>query len=143
MRAPASWDETWIGVAKTISRRSKDPNTQVGAVLVSADNRRHSVGYNGFPIGIKDTSKRWQRPTKYKYILHAEVNAILNSKTDLAGWTLYVSIPPCGNCALMIIQAGIKRVVYAGPPSAQSELEYDFAVALLKEAKVKLERFNE
>jgi dCMP deaminase len=141
MRKPSSWSETWMSMVRGIAKRSKDPSTQVGAVLVSPDNRKVHTGYNGFPIGIKDTKARWKRPTKYSFVLHSEVNSILNSKTDLTGWTLYVSIPPCSSCALIIIQAGIKKVVYENLPSKESQLDYKFAVSLLKEAKVELVKF--
>lgn len=141
MRTPASWDETWLSVAIVVSKRSKDPRMQVGAVLVSPDNSSVSVGYNGFPRGIQDTAERWERPIKYKYCIHAELNAMLNCPVRPAGWTLYLTIPPCSDCALKIVQAGIKKVIYRWDPNPDSQLDYDFSKQILDEANVQLEQF--
>ena len=112
-----SWDEYFMGIAVLSSMRSKDPNTQVGACIVNEHRKIVGVGYNGFPIGCDDDNLPWDREgswcdTKYPYVCHAELNAILNSNTDLHGSTLYVALFPCNECAKAIIQAGIKRVVY-------------------------------
>ncbi len=114
-----SWDEYFMGVAILSSRRSKDPNTQVGACIVSSDNKIVGVGYNGFPIGCSDDELPWEREgswkeTKYPYVCHAELNAILNATNpaSLKGSTLYVALFPCNECAKAVIQAGIKKVVY-------------------------------
>ncbi len=105
-----------MGVSLLAGKRSKDPNTQVGACIVSADNIIISTGYNGFPAGCSDDEYSWEREgndTKYPYVVHAELNAILNSNgRSLAGATLYVSLFPCNECAKAIIQSGIKEVVY-------------------------------
>lgn len=137
-----SWDQTWVSMVKIISRRSKDPRTQVGAIAVSPDNRQATTGYNGFPIAIEDTIKRWESPTKYDFVVHAEENAILNSPVRLDGWTLYVTIPPCKRCAPKIVQAGIRRVVYIREPSSESLLDYKFSERMFEEAGVEFERFN-
>ncbi len=113
-----SWDEYFMGVAVLSSMRSKDPNTQVGACIVSPDKKIIGVGYNGFPIGCSDDELPWERDgewieTKYPYVCHAELNAILNSSiASLKGATLYVALFPCNECAKAIIQVGIKKVVY-------------------------------
>ena len=113
-----SWEEYFMGVAKLSAQRSKDPNTQVGACIVNDDNKIISCGYNGAPRGFSDDIMPWDREgdfltTKYAYVAHAELNAILNSNTDLRGTTIYVELFPCNECAKAIIQAGIKKVVYA------------------------------
>lgn len=112
MRSVPSWNSYFIEIAKTVANRSKDPNTQVGAVIVDNKNRIVSTGYNGFPSNMLETSSLWEKPIKYKYVLHAEANAICYSNKELNGYTLYVSIFPCIECAKLIIAAGIKKVVY-------------------------------
>lgn len=113
-----SWDEYFMGVAHLSGMRSKDPNTQVGACIVSEDNKILSMGYNGFPCGCSDDVFPWDREgeeldTKYPYVTHSELNAILNYRGgSLEGTKLYVSLFPCNECAKAIIQAGIKTVVY-------------------------------
>jgi len=115
-----SWDEYFMAIAKLSSKRSKDPNTQVGACIVSDDNRILSIGYNGAPNGYNDDDFPWDREgnpleTKYLYVVHAERNAILNyrgSRKDLENAKIYVDLFPCNECAKEIIQAGIKEVIY-------------------------------
>ena len=114
-----SWDEYFMGVAVLASMRSKDPNTQVGACIVSQDNKILSMGYNGFPIGCSDDEFPWSREaegldSKYLYTTHSELNAILNYRGgSLEGATIYVTLFPCNECAKAIIQSGIKKLVYA------------------------------
>jgi dCMP deaminase len=114
-----SWDEYFMGVAFLSGLRSKDPNTQVGACIVSEDNKILSMGYNGFPKGCSDDDFPWNRDgddplaNKYFYSTHSELNAILNYRGgSLEGSKLYVSLFPCNECAKAIIQAGIKTVIY-------------------------------
>ena len=112
-----SWDEYFMGIALLSSQRSKDNNTQVGACIINADNRIVSVGYNGMPSGCCDDEMPWEREgafldTKYPFVCHAELNAILNSTVSLKGCTLFVTLFPCNECAKAIIQSGIRRVVY-------------------------------
>lgn len=113
-----SWDEYFMGIAILSGERSKDPNTQVGACIVGADNRILSVGYNGFPNGCSDELFPWAREgneleTKYPFVAHSELNAILNYRGgSLEGSKLYVSLFPCNECAKAIIQAGIRTVIY-------------------------------
>ena len=113
-----SWDDYFMGVALLAAQRSKDPNTQVGACIVDDSNRILSTGYNGFPLGCSDDTFPWQRDgeateTKYPYVVHAELNAILNARgKNLTGSKIYVALFPCNECAKAIIQSGIKEVVY-------------------------------
>lgn len=114
-----SWDEYFMGVAVLSGMRSKDPNTQVGACIVSKDNKILSMGYNGFPTGCSDDDFPWCRDgdpldNKYFYTTHSELNAILNYRGgSLEGTKLYVSLFPCNECAKAIIQAGIKTIIYS------------------------------
>lgn len=113
-----SWDEYFMGVAALSGMRSKDPHTQVGACIVSGDNKILSMGYNGLPIGCSDDEFPWVREgdelnTKYLYTVHSELNAILNYRGgSLEGAKIYVTLFPCNECAKAIIQAGIKTVIY-------------------------------
>ena len=114
-----SWDEYFMGVAKLAALRSKDPNSQVGSCIVSQDNKILSIGYNGFPRGCSDDEFPWARvgealDTKYVYVTHSELNAILNYRGGiLEGSKLYVSLFPCNECSKAIIQSGIREVIYA------------------------------
>ena len=113
-----SWDEYFMGVALLAAQRSKDPSTQVGACIVDDSKRILSTGYNGFPHGCSDDDFPWNRDdskgeTKYQFVVHAELNAILNaSGKNLNGSTVYVALFPCNECAKAIIQSGITEVVY-------------------------------
>ena len=111
-----SWDEYFMGVAMLAAQRSKDPSTQVGACIVSQDNIIISTGYNGMPKGCSDDDFPWNRDgedTKYPYVVHAELNAILNaSGRDLRGSKLYVALFPCNECAKAVIQSGVKEIFY-------------------------------
>lgn len=123
-----SWDDYFMGVALLAAKRSKDPNTQVGACIVSPDKIIVGTGYNGFPIGCSDDAFPWEREgdfdaTKYAYVCHAELNAILNSGgRDLKGCTIYVGLFPCNECAKAIIQAGIRKVIYLSDKYHDSDL---------------------
>lgn len=111
-----NWDEYFMGVALLAAKRSKDPSTQVGACIVSPDNVIISTGYNGFPYGCSDDEFPWNRDgddNKYPYVVHAELNAILNAGgRNLKGAKVYVDLFPCNECAKAIIQSGIREVVY-------------------------------
>ena len=114
-----SWDEYFMGIAVLSAQRSKDNSTQVGACIVNDEHKIISVGYNGMPTGCNDDDMPWERSaeneldTKYPFVCHAELNAILNSNIgNLSGCTVYVTLFPCNECAKAIIQSGIKRVVY-------------------------------
>ena len=113
-----SWDEYFMGLAKLSALRSKDPVMQVGTCIVDAENKIVSLGYNGFPVGISDDDFPWGKAgklyeTKHGFVCHAEANAIINSKTtNFDGCTIYVTLFPCNECAKIIIQCGIKKIVY-------------------------------
>ena len=113
-----NWDEYFMGVALLAAERSKDPSTQVGACIVDDTNRILSTGYNGFPKGCSDDEFPWNRnseegETKYPFVVHAELNAILNNRgKSLANSKIYVALFPCHECAKAIIQAGITEVIY-------------------------------
>lgn len=115
-----SWDEYFMSIAVLSSMRSKDGNTKVGACIVSKEHKVLSLGYNGMPIGVSDEEIPWAGSdkhlpfleTKYPYVCHAELNAILNSNHDLKGSTVYVTLFPCNECTKAIIQSGIRKIVY-------------------------------
>ena len=122
-----SWDAYFMGIALLSAQRSKDPGTQVGACIVGADNKILSVGYNGMPIGCADELMPWARDgapkdTKYLYVCHAELNAILNySGSHIRGATVYTTLFPCNECAKALIQAGVRRVVYLDDKYSDSD----------------------
>ena len=123
-----SWDQYFMGIAMLSAHRSKDPNTQVGASIVGEDNRILSVGYNGMPEGCDDDDMPWGRDgaalnSKYMFVCHAELNAILNYRGtgSMKGARVYVTLFPCNECAKAIIQSGIKEIVYISDKSADSE----------------------
>lgn len=112
-----SWDDYFMGLAHLSAKRSKDPSTQVGAAIVNNEHRVVSIGYNGMPFGCDDNLFPWERvgdfgDTKYPYVVHAELNAILNSAHSCKDCTIYVSLFPCNECAKAIIQSGITKIVY-------------------------------
>ena len=121
-----SWDEYFMGIAILSANRSKDPSTQVGACIVNSEKRIMSVGYNGFPAGCSDDEFPWTRDgeeydTKYPYVCHAELNAILNCRgQNLSGCKIYVALFPCNECAKAIIQSGINEVIYLSDKYAQT-----------------------
>lgn len=122
-----SWDEYFMGIAQLSALRSKDPSTQVGACIVSDNNKIMSVGYNGMPCGCSDDEFPWDRQggnldTKYFFVCHAELNAILNYRGgSLEGSRLYATLFPCNECAKAIIQSGIKEIIYACDKYADSD----------------------
>lgn len=143
-----SWDEYFMGVALLSAMRSKDPSTQVGACIVNADNRIVSVGYNGFPRGCSDEDFPWERSadnqndTKYPFVCHAELNAILNSNgIGVKGARIYVALFPCNVCAKAIIQAGITEVIYISDKYAETDAN-KASRRMLESAGVKLTRFS-
>ena len=113
-----SWDEYFMAVAMLSGMRSKDPNTQVGACVANSQNKIVGVGYNGFPWGCSDDELPWARTgdlldTKYPYVCHAELNAIMNKNSaDVKGCKMFVALFPCNECAKLIIQSGLAEVVY-------------------------------
>lgn len=140
-----SWDEYFMGIAMLSAMRSKDPNSQVGACIVRG-NKILSLGYNGMPIGCDDDIMPWGREgndldTKYMYVCHSELNAILNAGKDLHGSTIYVTLFPCNECAKAIIQSGIKRIVYLDDKYKDSNNNIA-ARFLLKTAGVGMKKYN-
>ncbi len=137
-----------MGVALLSAMRSKDPNTQVGACIVNDDNRIVSVGYNGFPRGCSDEDFPWERSadnqndTKYPFVCHAELNAILNSNgIGVKGSRIYVALFPCNECAKAIIQAGIKEIVYISDKYRDTDANLA-SKRMLAAAGVKLTEFK-
>ena len=141
-----SWDDYFMGVAQLSAMRSKDPVTQVGACIVNQKNRIVGIGYNGFPIGLDDDVYPWTKEgdfinTKYPYVVHAEPNAILNSTVTLDGATLYVTLFPCHECAKLIIQSGIKEIVY-NENKYQEKESVQASMRMLKDAGVSLRQIT-
>ena len=136
------WDQRFLELAKLVSSWSKDPSTKVGAVI--ADDRKIiSVGYNGFPEGVLDTHERYHdRELKYKYMVHAERNALLFANTSVKGMTLYTyPFMPCSECAGMVIQAGIKRVVTLINTNERWQESFKITTNMFDEAGVKLVQY--
>ncbi|WP_308567652.1 dCMP deaminase family protein [uncultured Eubacterium sp.] len=143
-----SWDEYFMGISLLSSMRSKDPSTQVGACIVSDDNKIMSVGYNGFPRGCSDDEFPWERSaenaneTKYPFVCHAELNAILNAGGhNLSGSRIFVALFPCNECAKAIIQSGIKEVVYISDKYSDTD-GTRASKRMLNSAGVKLTKFK-
>ena len=145
------WDEYFMGVAILSAKRSKDPGTQVGACIVTPDKRIVGVGYNGLPAGCSDDEFPWDREgdflnSKYAYVCHAELNAILNSTKNLKGCTIYVDLFPCNECAKSIIQSGISEIVYLSDKYDNTDSNIA-SKKLLNAANIKLRqldpKFNE
>lgn len=128
-KSDITWNQMWLQMAFVVAQRSKDPNTKVGAVVVSSDNRRCTVGYNGFPAGLFDHKRTWnnrdtegKEACKYDLVIHAEMNAILNAPFNLTDFTLYCTHFPCMHCAKHIVQAGIRKIV---TPTNRAETKMD------------------
>ena len=140
-----SWDEYFMGIAMLAAKRSKDPSTQVGACIVSPENIIISTGYNGMPKGCSDDEFPWDREgpeTKYPYVVHAELNAILNANgRDLRDSRVYVALFPCNECAKAIIQSGVREVIYLSDKYADT-LATLASKRMLDAAGVKYTRFR-
>lgn len=147
MKSKLSWDEYFIALAKVSALRSKDPNTQVGAVIVNDKNRVIALGYNGMPNG-NDTDFPWQREadqakdTKYPYVIHAEMNAILNATTPIEGASLYITHFPCSACAKLIAQTGIKKIIYTNDLYKDTE-DGKISKQILKVSKIEIQQIND
>lgn len=141
-----TWDEYFMGVAKLSSKRSKDPNTQVGACIVNDDKRIIGIGYNGFPYGISDDDFPWGKDgarseTKYPYVVHAEANALLNSTVSLKDSIIYVTLFPCAECMKLIIQSRIKEIVYCEIKNIDSE-DTKASLKMAKYSKINIRKMN-
>lgn len=140
-----SWDEYFMGVALLSAKRSKDPSTQVGACIVSDKNKIVGAGYNGLPMGCDDDEFPWEKTgefldTKYPYICHAELNAILNNiGMDLKGCKIYTALFPCNECSKAIIQSGITEVIYLSDKYAGTDI-FKASKFMLDKAAVKYRR---
>ena len=140
----SSWDKRFLDLAELVSSWSKDPSTKVGAVIVDDKNIIVSVGFNGFPKGIEDDDRLYNRDSKYQIIIHAENNALMFAKRPLDNCTLYTyPFMPCPRCAGMIIQSGIKRVVSYKNTIDRHRWELDFSISreLFCEANIQLEEW--
>ncbi|MGL6009291.1 MAG: deoxycytidylate deaminase [Culicoidibacterales bacterium] len=142
-----NWDQYFMGIALLSAQRSKDPSTQVGACIVNQKQRIVGIGYNGFPYGCHDDEFPWEREgdvleTKYPYVVHAELNAILNSSENLSGACLYVSLFPCNECAKAIIQSGIQELVYMSD-KYDGTVENQASKRMFAAAKVKLRQMEQ
>lgn len=143
-----SWDEYFISVAYLSAMRSKDPSTQVGACIVNKDKKIVGIGYNGMPIGCSDDELPWGKTssdvleTKYPYVCHAELNAIMNKNcSDLKDCILYVTLFPCNECAKLIIQSGIKSVFYVSAKDSEKS-SFKASQRMLTMAGVTLEKYQ-
>jgi dCMP deaminase len=137
------WDKYFFDLCERNAQMSKDPSTQVGAVIVRPDRTIAAMGWNGFPRGVSDQAGRYSdKPTKYKMVVHAECNAILSAKEQLHGYVLYVSpLHPCADCAGIIIQSGIKEVAYRTQPRADWAEHFAIAATMFQEAGVYVREF--
>ncbi|KAK7096812.1 hypothetical protein V1264_003871 [Littorina saxatilis] len=143
-----TWDEYFMATAFLSAQRSKDPRTQVGACIVSEDNKIVGIGYNGMPIGCSDDVMPWGRDshdvleTKQLYVCHAELNAVLNKNAaDVKNCRIYVALFPCNECAKVVIQSGIREVIYYSDKYAAKD-EFKASRRLLNIAGIKLRQFQ-
>ena len=138
------WDKRFLELAKLVGSWSKDPSTQVGAVIVDDDKRIVSIGFNGFPKGVKDSQKRLvDRDEKYAIIVHAEANALMFANRSVEGCTLYTwPFQPCSRCAGLIIQSGIKRVVSVIHNDDRWKKNFEISQKLFTESGIILELLN-
>lgn len=146
MKTIIDWETYFISLAHLSALRSKDPSTQVGAVIVDNLNKIVSIGYNGLPRGCEDNQFPWGREgeflkTKYPFVVHAELNAILNATRSVIGCTIYVSLFPCNECAKAIIQSGIKKVVYSCDKYAETD-QIKASKMMFKAAGVELHQLD-
>jgi len=141
-----SWDQFFLGVAFICSKKSKDPNTKVGCCIIDTQKRIVATGYNGFPKNINDDELSWNNKgdwhkTKYPYVIHAETNAILFAKQNLKNFILYTTLFPCSNCAKLIIQSEIKKIVFLSDKYDKTE-DNIAAKILFDKAKIKYQQKN-
>ena len=140
------WKNIFMLMPELIAKRSKDPNTQTGACIVNEENVVVGLGYNGFPRGCHDDKFPWSREgetleSKYTYVVHAEANAILNANSSVRNCTLYVTLFPCNECAKLIIQSGIKKVVYSSDKYAELDI-FKASKKMLKESGVQFKQYT-
>ena len=135
MRSVIGWDRYFMNIAQAVSLRSKDPNTQVGAVIIDSNKHIIACGFNGFSPGVEENKVRWSKKLKEEYVCHAEINALLRTNSSVIGATLYTTLYPCPACTKYIITAGIKKIIY-------EEYRYgnDMSKKLFLESGVKCEK---
>ena len=134
-----NWQGYFLMLARGVSLKSKDPSTQVGAIAVGEDREILETGYNGLPRGVKDLPERMERPEKYLWTAHAEANLVYTAaRQRLKGSTVYVTHLCCNQCAIALINAGVKRVVVGGGETSMSPELFDTAVTMFEEAGVEL-----
>lgn len=134
----ANWSQRFLDLAEHVAEWSHDPNTKVGAVIVDSKKRVVSMGYNGFPRGVKDSVARYEhRPTKHLFVCHAERNALDNAPMSVEGCTMYVPLMPCNECAKSIIQNGISKVI-CYEPEREDTFNWDITKEMFSEAGVSL-----
>ena len=140
VKKSTTWDEDFINLAIHWAEiKSKDPSTKVGAVIANDRKQIISMGYNGLPRGVNDYPSRYEdRQLKYKLVVHAEANAILNATSSCEGSTMYVTMFPCNECAKLIIQAGIKRVVAPEPNMSREASNYHESKVMFNEAGIEI-----
>ena len=143
VEAVESWDATFLGLAERFARRSKDPSTKVGCVIVGPDREVRSMGYNGLPRGVEDLAERMERPAKYLWTSHAEENAVAQAArigVSLKECTAYVTHFPCARCARAMIQAGIIAVKFGNGTTNMPSDEFEVANRMLTESNIKPEQ---
>jgi len=135
-----SWDEYFLNIAEQVAKKSKDPSTQTGCVIVDEKNRPVSFGYNGWIGGCDEKKMSYERPMKYLLVIHAEMNALIFSKRGLENCSLYSLYAPCENCLKFLIQAGIKNVIYKNPvvESKVNKHKYSMTNEITNEAVTRL-----
>ncbi len=141
-KQPIPFDELCIKIALLVSERSKDKHTKVGCVALSPCKTKLSWGWNAFPSKIKETQDRLERPLKYKYFLHSEMSMIINTKESLEGWDIYLTMPPCEDCAKALIHAKVNKILYLDEPNNPGSYDYQFAKEMLKEANIEVIRWK-
>lgn len=147
MNRVISWDQYFMGIALLSAKRSKDPKTRVGSVIVNRQNRIVSIGYNGFPSGCDDKLFPWEKSenlslSKHAYVVHAELNAILNSQANMEDTIIYVTHFPCNECTKAIIQVGIKEIVYLYDENKNQE-SGKASMKMIKATNLKLRKLTE
>ena len=139
----SKWSMRFMELAEHVAQWSKDPSTQVGCVIVDQQNRVVSLGFNGFPRGVKDIATRYEnKDVKYLFVAHAERNALDNAPLSVEGCTLYSPLLPCNECAKSIIQKGIKKVVSYEPDEDRPHLHWEITKKMFQEAEVQLYLIN-
>lgn len=137
MRDVPSWDEYFINGCSWVSSRSKDPDTQVGCIVVDEDKHIIATGYNGMPPGMEESAEIWKRPTKYKYVNHGEHNSFSHATRSFKNGTMYINIWPCESCARLITSSGLNRVVVGSDYYKSDEV-----LDIFKRANLVFERYD-